>query len=173
MKESTFVKYIAGKMPASVHSQSMTFGSRSFNGTPDRYFDGKFADLWVEFKYVDAMPRDGLVGRVDNKKRGCYSTLQYDWMLRRWTNGGNVLGIIALPNRTAVIQHDPEQWRLGSSTAAAIPWLEVAKKIEHFCIGELREEPTLLVGRSKSGGRADDQRRVRRSGVSKRSTTKR
>lgn len=173
MNEGSFIRYVTGKLPKHVHSQSMTFGSRSFGGTPDRYFDGPFHDLWVEFKYQATMPRNGLVGGVNDKKRGCYSQLQYDWMVRRFHNGGNMLGIIALPNRTAVIQTEPAQWLNGSSIQGAIPWLDVALKIEQFCSGEISEKSTILASRSTSGRRPDDQRRVRGRGVPKRSTARR
>lgn len=173
MNEGTFIKYVTGKLPKTVHHQSMTFGSRSFGGTPDRYFDGPLHDLWVEFKFQATMPRSGLVGGVNEKKRGCYSQLQYDWMCRRFANGGNMLGIIALPNRTAVVQADPEQWLHGSSIQSAIPWIEVASKIELFCTGGVSEKSTHLAGDRARGGRNYDQRRVRRGGVSKRSASSR
>lgn len=168
MKESTFIRYITGKLPPTVHSQSMTFGSRSFNGTPDRYFDGPVADLWVEFKYIDAMPRDGIVGRVSDAKRGCYSSMQYDWMCRRYANGGNVLGIVGLRDRTAVIQVEPHQWLDGSSIQGAIPWLEVARKIEHFCTGGISAQQTVHSGNRTGDGRAADQRSIGVRRVAKR-----
>lgn len=175
VNEGSFIKYVVGKLPKTVHSQSMTFGSRSFGGTPDRYFDGPLSDLWVEFKFQDSMPRSGMVGGVHEKKRGCYSQLQYDWMCRRHLNGkgSNMLGIIALKNRTAVIQTCPEEWLHGSSIESAIPWRDVATKIEQFCTGEISEKPTLLVGRGARSWRPDDQRGVRRCGVPKRSTKSR
>lgn len=133
MKESTFINYVVGKLPPHIHSQSMTFGSLTHGGTPDRYFDGPSHDLWAEFKYIPSMPRSGLVGGVDDKKRGCYSSKQFLWMCRRQAAGGNVLGIIGLRNRMAVVQTDPEQWKYGSSIAGAIPWVEVAARIAKFC----------------------------------------
>ena len=135
LRESNVISNVITKLPKIIHTQSMTFGSRSFNGTPDRYFDGPARDLWAEFKYVDAIPRDRLVGGVDAKKRGCYSPLQFDWMVRRLRNGGNVIGIIGLPNRTAVIQTDPLQWEFKSSIDAAMPFKDVAEWIRKFCIG--------------------------------------
>lgn len=173
MKEATLIRYITGKLPPTVHSQSMTFGSRSFNGTPDRYFDGPVSDLWVEFKYVDAMPRSGKVGGVSDAKRGCYSTLQYEWMCRRFANGGNVLGIVGLPDRTAVIQIDPAQWLDGSSIQTALPWLEVARRIEHFCTGGISEKQAVRVGSGTSSGRPADQRGIGLRRVAKRPQVRR
>ena len=136
LRESNVISNVITKLPKIIHTQSMTFGSRSFNGTPDRYFDGPARDLWAEFKYVDAIPRDRLVGGVDTKKRGCYSPLQFDWMVRRLRNGGNVIGIIGLPNRTAVIQQTPEEWQNKSSIDGAVPFAAVAEWIRKYCMGE-------------------------------------
>lgn len=136
MRESNVISNVVTKLPKLIHSQSMTFGSQSFNGTPDRYFDGPGRDLWAEFKYVDSIPRDKMVGGVDAKKRGCYSPLQFDWMVRRWRNGGNVVGIIGLPNRTAVIQTTPEEWEHKSSIASAMSFRDVAEWIRRYCMGE-------------------------------------
>ncbi len=97
MKEKTLIAAIVRPLPPEIHSQSMTFGSLTANGTPDRYFDGTKGDLWCEFKQLDAWPRDGMVGGVDAKKRGCYSPQQYAWMKRRWENGRNVWGVIGCP----------------------------------------------------------------------------
>lgn len=132
MIESGLITAIHRHIPKTQHSQSMTGASTTHNGTPDRYYDGPRSDLWVEYKMLDAMPRSKLVGFVSDSKRGCYSSLQYEWMLRRYTNslnlphGPNQIGIVGLPNRTAVIQTTPTEWREGSSITNAISFREVA-----------------------------------------------
>lgn len=118
-----------------VHRQSMTFGSRSFNGTPDYYYDGYEGELWVEWKQIAAWPRDGLVGGVDNKKRGCYSTLQYDWMVRRWARGKNVVGMIGLPDKTVVIQREPREWKDKTNVTRAVTRKEACEWIANYCLG--------------------------------------
>lgn len=133
MKESTLVAWVVTHLPRTIHSQSMTFGSMSMNGTPDRYFDGPSGDLWIEFKQIAAWPRDGLVGGVDDKKRGCYSTLQFRWMRRRWNTGRNVLGVIGLPDKTVVIQDSPVAWEHKSSVKLAVPRRELIVRILQHC----------------------------------------
>jgi hypothetical protein len=123
----------------------MTFGSLSQNGTPDYYYDMdtdiqfKRPDLWVEYKQLSAMPRSGLVGGVDAKKKGCYSPLQFKWMERRYNNClphlSNVIGIVGLPNRTAVIQLTPTAWCKGSPVSEARPLKEIALWICEWCGG--------------------------------------
>lgn len=125
--EGRLIRAINDKLPKRFHSQSMTFGSRSFNGTPDRYYDpeGGVRDLWVEYKALSAMPRDNIAV-------GNYSALQLAWMDRRWRNGKNVVGIVGLPNRTAVIQHTPKEWRNGTPVNTAMSLEEVAEWIKHY-----------------------------------------
>lgn len=136
MTESTLIKAVNRGIPKSIHHQSMTGATMTSNGVPDRYYDGPRRDLWVEFKLRTAMPRDGLVGGVDNSKNGCYRTLQYEWMLRRWGNcfgvRSNVIGVIGLPNKMAVIQTEPEQWMHGSPVQAAVSIREVSEWIIAF-----------------------------------------
>lgn len=138
MLEKNLIKAINNRLPKKLHSQSMTLGSLTQNGTPDRYYDGTLNDLWVEYKQLEAMPRSGLVGMVDPKKRGCYSPLQYDWMLRRYNNciaaykQPNVIGIVGLPNRTAVIQYTPDEWLHGSPVSHAQSYDDVAALILAF-----------------------------------------
>lgn len=135
MLEKALIKAIHKYLPKLLHHQSNTSGSLTHNGIPDQYYDGTLDDLWVEYKQLGNMPRDGIVGRVDAKKRGCYSPLQFDWMCRRWRHralsGGdpNVLGVVGLPNRTAVVQYNPVQWEEGTSVAEAMTYAEVAEII--------------------------------------------
>ncbi len=138
MLEKNLIKAINNRLPRKLHSQSMTFGSASMNGTPDRYYDGSKDDLWVEYKMLDAMPRSKLVGGVDAKKKGCYSPLQYDWMCRRYNHclaagrTPNVIGIVGLPDRTAVIQFTPDEWLNGTPVSSTQSFDDIAKMILSF-----------------------------------------
>lgn len=110
----------------------MTGASMAQNGTPDRLYDGPGGLLFTEFKMLTAMPRSNIV-------IGAYTALQLHWMERRYTNSlihgrPNVVGIVGLPNRTAVIQHTPTEWREGTPATAAMPLSEVASWIEGFCL---------------------------------------
>lgn len=127
--EGRLIDAVNRNLPKQFHSQSMTFGSRSFNGTPDRYYDpeGAARDLWVEYKALTAMPRSGIVV-------GAYSEMQLKWMKRRWRNGRNVVGIVGLPNRTAVIQHNPTEWEGGTPVSTALPIKEISLWITEFCL---------------------------------------
>lgn len=167
MKETSTVKSVNQRLPKTIHHQSMTLGARSFTGTPDQYYDGLLRDLWVEYKQLDAMPRSKMVGGItpmNIRKTGMYTTRQFQWMCRRFKAGGNVLGIIGLPDRTAVIQHTPEEWEFGSSITAAVSIEEVAKQIIDYCNGGSNAQQVLVGSRSDGRGAAN-QRRVSRSGL--------
>ncbi len=138
MKEGNLINALMGRIGKRIHAQSMTFGSMSQNGTPDRYFDGPRRDLWVEFKQLDHMPKTGLAGGITparDRKKGCYTSQQYDWMLRRHNNGGNVWGMIGLPNKLVVIQKLPKEWKDGSPVSKAFARDIAAEMILDFCLG--------------------------------------
>ena len=59
-------------------------------GVPDAYYSGNKADLWVEYKWVQAFPKRAPV----NPK---LSELQRDWLRRHHAHGRNVAVIIASP----------------------------------------------------------------------------
>ena len=138
MREKTLIKAIISRLPRNIHYQSMTMGSLTSNGTPDTYLDGPESDMWVEWKQLDAMPRDGLVGGITPakaRKKGCYTTQQYAWMERRWNNGGNVWGAIGLPDGRVVVQLTPEQWRNKTSVTTAMTREQFMNHLVSFCTG--------------------------------------
>lgn len=128
MKESQLIAAINRPL-VGVYTHSNTGASMSTNGLPDRYYDGIAGDLWVEYKMLRHMPRSGIVV-------GEYSALQLHWMKRRFVNSGNVpnvVGIVGLPNKTAVIQRTPSEWEEGSHVDLARPRKEVSIWIQEVC----------------------------------------
>ena len=133
MKEKQLYAAINKLLPVPFHSQAMTGASMHSNGTPDRYYDPEGGnDLWVEYKQLTSIPRSGVV-------IGDYTALQLRWMERRYRNSlahgrPNQVGIVGLPNRTAVIQRTPAEWREGSPLNEALSLKEVAAWIAEFCL---------------------------------------
>lgn len=146
MNEGAFKKAINDKLPkfdeiqlTGIHQQSNTFASLSHNGTPDHYYDGSKQDLWVEYKVLERMPRDGIVRiaplpGVKKQPRGRLSPQQRRWLLRRWERGRNAIVVVGLPNRTGVIIEgcniDDEN---PASIDEAISIKEIACWITDFC----------------------------------------
>lgn len=126
MSESRLIANLCGRLPRSLHSQSMTSASLTHNGTPDRYFDGPGGDFWIEFKYNDVMPGSGIV-------KGEVTKLQNLWLTRRHTNGGNVAVFVGLPNRYVAIQTSPVEWNEGTPVHSTVTYDEAAEWIRTKC----------------------------------------
>lgn len=134
MKEKDLYRAIDKEIPRSIYRMSMTGAAMTANGVPDRYYDGENSDLWVEYKMLKNIPRSKIVV-------GAYTPLQLHWMERRWNNyqgrphinAANVVGIVGLPNKTAVIQFTPQEWREGSPIIKAMDIGQVAKWITAYC----------------------------------------
>lgn len=109
-----------------IHRQSMTYGTMSFAGTPDKYYDGTKQDLWIEWKCLRHMPRSGIV-------IGEYTQLQLDWMTRRLRAGSNIIGVVGLPNKLVCPQFHPGQWEKGTPATGAIQMRELASWVIDFC----------------------------------------
>lgn len=124
--ERRLIDAVHRNLPKSVHRQSNTMVSLTTNGTPDYYYDGEEGDLWVEYKALTAMPRSGIVV-------GDYTALQMRWLMRRWKHGKNAVGIVGLPNRTAVIQRGALELQEGTPVRDARPIKEIAQWIFDFC----------------------------------------
>lgn len=129
MKERDLYRAIDKRLPDTIHKQSMTGAAMTTNGTPDRYYDDSGSDLWVEYKVLKHFPKSGIV-------IGAFTPIQLHWMERRYRNSKpkpNVAGIVGLPDRTAVIQLTPKEWREGSRVDTAVSLDEVADWIRDFC----------------------------------------
>ncbi len=127
-----------------LHWEANTGGMNS-NGRPDTYIDGPRSDLWVEWKYVDAMPRSGIVDispkeGAKKQPRGRLSPLQLRWLERRRNNAvalreGNAVAIAALPDGRAVVMTTPTEWRKGVPVDRAKSIEEVVAWVSEFCGG--------------------------------------
>lgn len=131
MNEGQLIAAVNRLLPKTLHHQSFTNASLSHNGVCDHYYDGQKGDLWVEYKMLRGMPKNGIA-------KGDFTPLQLRWMTRRWTNGKNVIGVVGLPDRHAVIQLNPVQWANGTPlsgqpTVGKQPIKEIARWILEFC----------------------------------------
>lgn len=139
MKESQTAQKIKKRLPREIHWQSNT-GALMSNGTPDKYLDGWKSDLWIEFKQLGALPRNGTVcvapvPNVKKQPRGHLTPLQRQWLGRRHANGGNAVVIVGLPNGCVVWLATPREWDEGVSIARADSIEEVVRWITKFCMG--------------------------------------
>lgn len=130
MLEKQLIAAVNRPIPRTIYHHSNTGSSRTMNGIPDRYYDGPARDLWAEFKMARAIPRSGIV-------LGDLTEIQKRWLERRYYNSlahtPNAIVVVGLPNRTAVIQTTPTEWREGSPITQAISLKEVSLWIADFC----------------------------------------
>jgi hypothetical protein len=95
--ESKFIHRVHRKLGEKPHRQKM--GTVMMNGTPDYWYSGDAADLWVEYKWVDSIPAHG----VNPLK--LLSALQALWINRRYAEGRKVVVIIGSPTYCAILEH--------------------------------------------------------------------
>lgn len=139
MLEKQLIANIHKHLNKHVHRQSMTYGSLNMTGTPDYYYDAdgilypRKRDLWIEYKQLKSMPRNGIVV-------GNYSDRQHAWLNRR---GDNAWGIVGLPDRTAVIQYSEALRICGSDISTAHPYKHIDVLIEAVVLYGMDPCPTL------------------------------
>lgn len=123
----------------SVHKHlSKTYVEKMANpyrgGTPDVWYSGHLGDLWVEYKYLQKLPRTAEI-------RPDLSPLQILWLRRRHADGRNVAVVVGCPEG-AVVYRDldweqglrPEEFRTRLITRPALAeWIvsQVGYASEH------------------------------------------
>ncbi len=101
--ENRFIQRVHKKLDKSVYREKMHNVYRG--GTPDVWYSGPGGDLWVEYKWIDSVPKSGTI--VPN-----LSALQLDWLTKRYAEGRNVLVVVGTPEGAAVISR-PDEWKNG------------------------------------------------------------
>ena len=109
-------------------------------GTADYWYSGKTADLWIEYKYLSALPaRDGTLIYAD------LSELQRDWINGRYKEGRNVWVVIGHPKGAVVLNN--LRWNEPFSTAEfkkqSISAQDFAQLLLNFCQGKTNADTNL------------------------------
>ena len=89
--ESTFISSVHRRLPKNFHAEKMANPYRG--GTPDCYYSGKLADLWVEYKFIVVPKRPDTVIDLITGKNPAISYLQQEWLRSRHAEGRSV-GVI-------------------------------------------------------------------------------
>lgn len=96
-------------------------------GTPDVWYSGNVADLWVEYKWVAHAVKSHSARNVPLN----LSALQRQWILKRFSEGRNVAVIIGC-TRGGVIVTQPREFkseRIEMSTRIVLSRQEIAEWI--------------------------------------------
>lgn len=75
--------------PKSVLHRQKIDGSTD-NGTPDFWYSGSENDLWVEYKWIERKKKPIAIPHL-------LTSLQFDWIQRRYKEGRNVAVIVGTP----------------------------------------------------------------------------
>ena len=91
--ENTFIASVNRHLPPEVYSEKTANPYRG--GTPDEYYEGNQDILWIEYKYLRALPPE--LNLSNPKAPTCCSPLQLRWLKRAYENGRNVAVILGTP----------------------------------------------------------------------------
>ncbi len=125
--ENRLIQAVSKLLPDTIYYEKMHNPYRG--GTPDMWYSGPTADLWVEWKAQASMPRKGskLVPKL--------SELQKVWLRDRYKEGRNVAVAVGIP-QGVVIFRKPSEWQTGVQVTTGMirTKIEVAKWIEAQCV---------------------------------------
>lgn len=88
--ETLFIRKVHRHLPANLHHEKMHNAYRG--GTPDVWYSGDRADMWVEYKWLATLPKGAPV-RVYSQ----LSHLQMLWLAMRLNEGRNVCVVLGSP----------------------------------------------------------------------------
>lgn len=105
--ENTFIAAVHRHLPVSVYHEKMANPYRG--GTADVWYDGRFRDLWVEYKFLVLPKRAGTTISLVAGKDPMLSVLQQKWLGDRAKNGRDVWVIVGCA-AGGVIMRQPSEW---------------------------------------------------------------
>lgn len=118
--ESTFIAGVHKHLPAAVYR--MKTNNPYVAGIPDCYYSGIGGDLWVEYKFVPKIPKNGTV-------KIALSALQRRWIEGRATEGRNVAVIVGSPEGAMIFDDGafvPDEMIAGHFRIGMVATKEVA-----------------------------------------------
>jgi len=86
--ESVFIDSVHKHLPKSLYR--IKNNNPYAGGQPDCWYSGSKADLWVEYKYIERIPKAGVSATL--------SELQKQWLYGRYHEGRNVAVVIGFKN---------------------------------------------------------------------------
>ena len=127
--ENTFIQSVHRHLPRAVYHEKMANPYRG--GTPDVWYSGSRRDLWVEYKYVPAIPRENVLPAC--------SPLQLQWLRREYDKGRAVRVIVGCPTGGVLFADGEWEAPLPSEDfqARVLPRPGLAAWISEFTQGSL------------------------------------
>lgn len=151
MLEKNVIKRVLHRLPGYIYTCSLTGASMTANGISDRYFDldpthpsvphhDAACDLWLEFKVSKQSTK-----RPDTRIVDAYTAMQKNWLRRRYANGKNAFGVVAVQvdNKLCFAIQEPRMLELGTPLPDLISADRVATWITEWCCGSCRQSSRL------------------------------
>ena len=132
---------INSKIPKSIHREKMGTGYSA--GTADQWYSGYPHDLWVEYKFLEKPP----VRKFKLK----LSTLQLDWLQRRYEEGRAVCVVLCFPAKTGCWLFTHRSWEgdIDPQTCVTYTRQQIADFITEGCTVDAAH--SALIRRCKGG----------------------
>jgi len=92
--ENAYIARVKRVLHAGVYAEKTNNPYRG--GTPDMYYEGDRAALWVEYKWYPKTP--DTINLCDTKSKPCLSYLQQQWLRRSHANGRRVAVVVGTPD---------------------------------------------------------------------------
>lgn len=123
--ENNFIARVHKHLPATIYREKMHNAYRG--GTPDVWYSGTERDLWVEYKYIQSIPK-----RSATQVPVGLSALQRQWIGRRLTEGRYVIVIIGCKQGGYVLPALDFQPNVEAFFQGCVSVKELAHHINHF-----------------------------------------
>lgn len=102
MNEHGFIRSIHKKVPSSIYIWKIN--DNYAGGVADAYYSGNGGDLWIEYKYLKALPaKDTTLVRFG------LSAQQKLWLSNRYKEGRKIVVVVGSPDGTVLLDL-PEDW---------------------------------------------------------------
>tara|TARA_B110000116_G_scaffold45548_1_gene37797 strand:- start:6107 stop:6538 length:432 start_codon:yes stop_codon:yes gene_type:complete len=140
MNEHTFTAAFRKKLPADIYWWKIN--DNFAGGVPDAFLEGTNRDLWIEFKYIKALPKrpDTLIDLTNQKY---LSKLQQKWLKRREAKRGDTLVCVGCPQGVALFWENSWDTPMPAKAFHAMCHPNIENSIidiAHFC----NKIPTLV-----------------------------
>lgn len=147
--ENRFIDSVHRLLKGKCHFEKMHNPYRG--GTADVWYSGKSGDCWVEYKWLNRVPKRGVV-------KPKLEPLQRDWLRGRWNEGRCVFVIVGCP-AGAMLFLEPKNWEDGIAVSQIKPEPKE----------NMAKEILLYVNTSETINEKGSKRSARRTNVGKRS----
>ncbi|MCP1316891.1 hypothetical protein [Halomonas sp. 707B3] len=102
MNEHSFIRSVHRQLPASIYRWKINDNFQG--GVADAYYSDKGGDLWIEYKYLKALPK-----RPTTEIKTTLSAQQACWLTERHNEGRTVAVVIGSPSGIVLLT-SPDEW---------------------------------------------------------------